>query len=221
MLHHRLEPVTADVLRAEDDADAAPLLGHGAELRVVDVPPVLERAEHARVTHDRRLGRDLARLDEPRLVDVREVDEDAVRLVERCEANGALVDLAHINKPGFIQAARSRPSRRLSVTRACSARSSTGGTSTTRSSARWPRRGLRRRHLLPKYIGGDGLEPVVKHFLHILDVVGEDVPALGSDWDGFMSDARPRRSAWFAAPPDALLKDGVKERCSRSCCART
>jgi len=26
----------------------------------------------------------------------------------------------------------------------------------------------------------------VKHMKHVLDVVGEDVPALGSDWDGFI-----------------------------------
>ncbi len=36
----------------------------------------------------------------------------------------------------------------------------------------------------PRYLGADGLEPVVKHLKHILDVVGEDCPALGSDWDG-------------------------------------
>ena len=36
----------------------------------------------------------------------------------------------------------------------------------------------------PKYVGGDGLEPVVKHLEHIVSVVGEDAPALGSDWDG-------------------------------------
>jgi membrane dipeptidase len=38
----------------------------------------------------------------------------------------------------------------------------------------------------PRYLGGDGLEPVVKHLKHILDVCGEDTPALGSDWDGMI-----------------------------------
>jgi membrane dipeptidase len=38
----------------------------------------------------------------------------------------------------------------------------------------------------PRYLGGPGLDSVVKHILHIVDVVGEDTPALGSDWDGLI-----------------------------------
>ena len=56
----------------------AALVGDGAELLVVDVAPVLERAEHAGVADDRRLRRDRARVEEPALVDVREVDENAL-----------------------------------------------------------------------------------------------------------------------------------------------
>ena len=35
-------------------------------------------------------------------------------------------------------------------------------------------------------VGGDGLGPIVRHIKHIVDVAGEDTPALGSDWDGFI-----------------------------------
>ncbi|HEY2365498.1 MAG TPA: membrane dipeptidase, partial [Polyangiaceae bacterium] len=64
----------------------------------------------------------------------------------------------------------------------------------------------------PRYLGADGLAPVVKHLRHILDVVGEDVPALGSDWDGFIVPTReladPTGLPLLTA---ALLKDGLKE----------
>ena len=65
----------------------------------------------------------------------------------------------------------------------------------------------------PRYVGGDGLEPVVQHMKHILDVVGEDAPALGSDWDGFIVPTRelcdPRGLPLLT---DALLAAGIPER---------
>ena len=65
----------------------------------------------------------------------------------------------------------------------------------------------------PRYLGGQGLEPVVKHLLHILNVVGEDTPALGSDWDGLIIPTRelsdPRGLPLLT---DALLKARVPER---------
>jgi membrane dipeptidase len=53
---------------------------------------------------------------------------------------------------------------------------------------------------------------VVKHLRHILDVCGEDAPALGSDWDGFIvptSDLRD--AAHLPLLTDALLAAGVRE----------
>lgn len=38
----------------------------------------------------------------------------------------------------------------------------------------------------PRYLGGKDVEAVVDHILHVIDVAGEDVPALGSDFDGFV-----------------------------------
>lgn len=77
MLHDRLEAIAADVARAEDDADDTALVGNGTKLLVVDVPPMLERSEHPRMTDDGRLLGDPARIEKPTLVDVREIDEDA------------------------------------------------------------------------------------------------------------------------------------------------
>jgi membrane dipeptidase len=39
----------------------------------------------------------------------------------------------------------------------------------------------------PAAAARDGLALVVRHLSHIVDVVGEDFAALGSDWDGFIS----------------------------------
>jgi membrane dipeptidase len=44
----------------------------------------------------------------------------------------------------------------------------------------------------PASAARDGLQLVMRHLAHVVDVVGEDFAALGSDWDGFIS------------PPDEL-----------------
>jgi membrane dipeptidase len=43
-----------------------------------------------------------------------------------------------------------------------------------------------------RYLGSASIDAVVDHLLHVIDVAGEDVPALGSDFDGFV------------VPPDGL-----------------
>ena len=60
---------------------------------------------------------------------------------------------------------------------------------------------------------GDGIEPVIKHLKHILDVVGEDTPALGSDWDGFIVPT-PKLADPRGLPllTDALLEAGIAQR---------
>ena len=37
-----------------------------------------------------------------------------------------------------------------------------------------------------RVMGGASIDAVVDHLLHVIDVAGEDVPALGSDFDGFV-----------------------------------
>ena len=65
----------------------------------------------------------------------------------------------------------------------------------------------------PKYLGGDGLEPVVKHLTHIVNVCGEDAPALGSDWDGFIVPTRELADpTGLPQLTEALLASGMSER---------
>src|SRR6185436_8249492 len=37
-----------------------------------------------------------------------------------------------------------------------------------------------------RFLGAASIEAVVDHLVHVIDVAGEDVPALGSDFDGFV-----------------------------------
>ena len=63
----------------------------------------------------------------------------------------------------------------------------------------------------PNFLGGDGIEPVVRHLKHIIDVCGEDTPALGSDWDGFIVPTRDLcDAARLPLLTDGLLAAGFK-----------
>jgi membrane dipeptidase len=135
-------------------------------------------------------------------------------LVGRCEAAGMLVDLAHINRRGFLDA--------CSVARKPPIVSHTGvlgvyahwrniDDEQLRAVARLG--GIIGVIFSPRYLGGDGLDAVVKHMVHILNVVGEDTPALGSDWDGMIvptSELRDPRGLPLLT--DALLRAGIAER---------
>jgi membrane dipeptidase len=135
-------------------------------------------------------------------------------LVRRCEAAGVLVDLAHINRRGFLDACAvaTRPPI-VSHTGVLGAFEHWRNIDDAQLRAVAEKGGVVGVIFYPRYLGGDGLEPVVKHLLHIIDVVGEDAPALGSDWDGFIIPTReladPRGLPLLT---DALLAAGVSER---------
>lgn len=135
-------------------------------------------------------------------------------LVRRCEAAGVLVDLAHINRRGFLDACAvaTRPPI-VSHTGVLGVFEHWRNIDDAQLRAVAEKGGVVGVIFYPRYLGGDGLEPVVKHLLHIIDVVGEDAPALGSDWDGFIVPTReladPRGLPLLT---DALLAAGVSER---------
>jgi membrane dipeptidase len=135
-------------------------------------------------------------------------------LVGCCEAAGVLVDLSHINRRGFLDACSvaTRPPI-VSHTGVLGVYEHWRNIDDAQLRAVADLGGVVGVVFYPRYLGGDGLEPVVRHFLHILDVVGEDTPALGSDWDGFIVPTRelsdPRGLPLLT---DALLRAGVPER---------
>jgi membrane dipeptidase len=135
-------------------------------------------------------------------------------LVRRCEAAGVLVDLSHLNRRGFMDACATatRPPI-VSHTGVLGAFDHWRNIDDEQLRAVAERGGVVGVIFCPRYVGGDGLEPVIRHLRHILDVVGEDVPALGSDWDGFIVPTReladPRGLPLLT---EGLLRAGVSER---------
>ncbi|MDB4942113.1 MAG: putative peptidase [Labilithrix sp.] len=135
-------------------------------------------------------------------------------LVSACEDSGVLVDLSHVNKAGFLDAclvARKPPI--VSHTGVLGAFEHWRNIDDAQLRAVADKGGVVGVIFCPRFVGGDGLEPVVKHLKHIVDVVGEDAPALGSDWDGFIVPTRPLKDPrGLPLLTDALLAAGMSRR---------
>src|SRR6185312_14631892 len=108
-------------------------------------------------------------------------------LVRRCEAAGVIVDLSHINRRGFFDAcAVAKKPPIVSHTGVLGAFEHWRNIDDAQLRAVADRGGAIGVIFYPRYLGGSGIDAVVKHLKHIVDVAGEDAPALGSDWDGFI-----------------------------------
>ena len=135
-------------------------------------------------------------------------------LVRRCESLGVIVDLSHINKLGFLDACRMATLPPfVSHTGVAGAYEHWRNIDDEQLRALADKGGVAGVIFCPRFLGGDGLDPVVAHLRHIIDVAGEDTPALGSDWDGMIvptSDLRD--AAHLPLLTDALLKAGFSRR---------
>jgi membrane dipeptidase len=134
-------------------------------------------------------------------------------LVSRCEALGVIVDLAHINRRGFLDAcAQAKNPPIVSHTGVTGAFSHWRNIDDDQLRAVAGAGGCVGVIFCPRFVGGDGLGPVVRHIRHIVDVAGEDTPALGSDWDGFIVPTQPLRDP-LGIPllVDALLAEGLSD----------
>jgi membrane dipeptidase len=133
-----------------------------------------------------------------------------VELVRRCEAAHVLVDLAHINRRGFLDACKvaTRPLL-VSHTGVLGVHEHWRNIDDTQLRAIADSGGVVGVIFCPRYLGGTGLDAVVRHLRYVVNLLGEDAPALGSDWDGFivptpgLEDPRGLPSLI-----DALLMDG-------------
>jgi membrane dipeptidase len=117
-------------------------------------------------------------------VGLSDLGRDVIRESERC---GVIVDLAHINRRGFFEA--------LELTRQPVMVTHTGVNGVHASWRNLDDEQIRAIAntggcvgviFARQFLGGATLDTVVDHVLHILDVAGEDVCALGSDFDGFV-----------------------------------
>ncbi|WP_050434600.1 dipeptidase [Chondromyces crocatus] len=138
-------------------------------------------------------------------------------VVRRCEELGVIVDLAHINRSGFLEACEmaTKPPM-VSHTGVLGAFAHWRNIDDDQLRAVADRGGCVGVIFCPQFLGGEGLEPVVRHLRHIIDVVGEDTPALGSDWDGFIIPTRDLcDAARLPLLTDALLAAGFSENVIR------
>lgn len=136
---------------------------------------------------------------------------DVIREMNRL---GVIVDLAHINRTGFFEAIR------LSTDPVLVTHTGVAGVhSHWRNIDDEQLRAVARTGgavgiiFATRYLGGASLEAVVDHILHVIQVAGEDVPALGSDFDGFVIPPRGLEDAsMLPALTRALAARGLPVR---------
>jgi membrane dipeptidase len=136
---------------------------------------------------------------------------DAIRECERC---GVIVDLAHINRRGFFEAvALATQPVMVTHTGVLGVHAHWRNIDDAQIRAVADGGGCVGIIFARRFLGGASLDAVVDHLLHVLDVAGEDVPALGSDFDGFV--VPPIGLEDVAALPNltvALSRRGVPPR---------
>jgi len=137
-----------------------------------------------------------------------------VECVREAERVGMIVDLAHINRKGFFDAlaAGTRPAM-VSHTGVAGAHEHWRNIDDEQLRAVADKGGCVGIIFARKFLGSSSIESVVDHLLHIVDVCGEDVPALGSDFDGFV--VPPEGLEDISALPNltvALSRRGVPPR---------
>ena len=110
-----------------------------------------------------------------------------VEVVREAERVGMIVDLAHINRKGFFDAlAAGDKAPIVSHTGVAGVHEHWRNIDDEQLRALADRGGCAGVIFARNYLGGVSIEAVVDHLLHMVDVAGEDVPALGSDFDGFV-----------------------------------
>ncbi len=135
--------------------------------------------------------------------------QDTVKL---CEELGVIVDLAHINRKGFFDACTLATKPMIvSHTGLAGVHDIWRNIDDEQLRAVANTGGIAGVIFVPEFLGRDGLDAVVDHLLHIVNVAGEDAPALGSDWDGFVRPIRGLEEVnKLPDLTDAMLARGVK-----------
>jgi membrane dipeptidase len=138
-------------------------------------------------------------------------------LVRRAEDAGVVLDLAHINRKGWFDVCRlARRPLYCTHTGVAGAFRHWRNADDEQLRALAATGGAAGVIFAPNFLGGDGLEPVVRHLRHMIDVGGEDLPALGSDWDGMIVPTRGLHDAsCLPALTTALLRAGMEPRIVR------
>jgi membrane dipeptidase len=136
---------------------------------------------------------------------------DVLRECERC---GIVVDLAHVNRRGFFDAIElATLPVMVTHTGVAGVHKSWRNLDDEQLRAVASKRGCVGVIFARQFLGGISIDAVVDHVLHVIDVAGEDTPALGSDFDGFV--VPPEGLEDVASLPNltvALARRGVTPR---------
>ncbi len=135
-------------------------------------------------------------------------------VIRECERTGVIVDLAHINRRGFFEALElTTLPPMVTHTGVSGVHVSWRNLDDEQIRAIADRGGCIGIIFARQFLGGATIDAVVDHIRHVIDVAGEDVPALGSDFDGFV--VPPVGLEDIAALPNltvALSRRGVAPR---------
>jgi membrane dipeptidase len=100
---------------------------------------------------------------------------------------GIIVDLAHINKRGFMEALElSTTAPMVTHTGVRGAHDHWRNIDDEQLRAVADHGGCVGIIFAPQYLGKDGIDAVADHIMHVIKIGGEDLPSLGSDFDGFI-----------------------------------
>ncbi len=138
-------------------------------------------------------------------------------LIEACNEKGIVLDLAHLNRPGFMEVCE-RSSRPVLVshTGLSGLRPLWRNIDDEQVKAVADTGGCVGIAFFGWFLGKGTLDALVDHFRHCVDVGGENCPALGSDFDGYIIPVKGLRDV--AALPrltKALLARGLGEELVR------
>jgi membrane dipeptidase len=135
-------------------------------------------------------------------------------VVRECERLGVIVDLAHINRKGFFDVlAIATKALMVTHTGVAGVHPHWRNLDDEQIRAVADRGGAIGIIFARRFLGGASLEAVVDHVMHVVKVAGDDVPALGSDFDGFV--IPPQGLEDVAAMPNltaALSRRGLPVR---------
>lgn len=136
------------------------------------------------------------------------------QVVERCQSVGMIVDLAHINKQGFMDVCEiAKAPVIVSHTGVCGVNDMWRNIDDEQLRAIARLGGVVGVIFCPAYLGSDGLDAVVDHLAHIINVAGEETASLGSDWDGFIRPtSQLKQASELPRLTQALVRRGLGDR---------
>lgn len=143
----------------------------------------------------------------------RTLSESGRELVEGLKRRSILVDLAHMDRDPFLEICRSASSPVIvSHTGLAALKPMWRNIDDDQIRAVADTGGVIGVIMTPRYLGRPGVEGIVDHLEHLIDIGGDEVAALGSDFDGLVRP--PRDLVDIAGMPmitDELLRRGHGE----------